>query len=178
MNFRGGAKRWAPRPSPSGVSSSTLTQTCRNTHGRGWCNHSYIQHSVTPGCSPKQRVTHGGESWGFSQVVEEIREKKNHNLKTKALPMPGSEWMSCNVLGAEIPWRRHLIRRGRMTIMRSHSCHRNESIILTPLSDPQCAIYANPSCSHFPQSQMSTNARAGSNFLFSFSDLLFSLLNA
>lgn len=87
--------------------------------------------------------------------------------------MPGSEWMSRNILGAEIPWRKHLIKRGKMLIMCSHSCHCNESIILTLLSDPQYAIYANPSCSCFPQSQMSTNARAGSNFVFLFKSIVF-----
>lgn len=170
MGTTGSTRTMAP-----GVDISTLSQKHQNTQ-RGWRNNSYIQLSVTPGCSLKQRAMHGGGS-GLSQVMEEIREQKNHNLKTKALSMPGSEWMSRNVLGAEIPWRKHLIKRGRMPIMCSHSCHCNESIILTLLSDPQYAIYANPSCSRFPQSQVSTNARAGSNFLFSFSNLLFSLLN-
>lgn len=148
MNLRRGAQHRASGPSPQGSTAPCWARSTK-TRTRGDATTATFSTEWPLAVLPNKGPCIGG-GLGFSQVMEEIREKKNHNLKTKALSMPGSEWVSCNVLDAEIPWRRHLSKRGRMPIMCSHSCHCNESIILTLLSDPQYAIYANPSCSLFP----------------------------
>lgn len=115
-------------------SCSTLTQEHRNMHV-GCCNRA-ASSTLWPLVVPQDK----GVGRGSPRLWKESETRKIIVWKQKPYSMPGSEWMSHSVLGAEIPWRRHLIKKGRMPVMCFRSCHCNASIILTAFWPTVCNL--------------------------------------